>query len=133
MFIPYNIYSWVPPKLTPEQEIQIGKEIAQEGREKFLRRYHPYLSKKEQERITDAEDWTTTQRIRVIVIGVLFLGAIIFFAAPVFVIALPAIVIVLAVSLGSMYFARSRYRRWVDEMIAKYAAHVATLPPDAPV
>jgi len=125
MYILYNIYSWNPPKLTPEQEIYLGREIALAGREAFLRRYHPYLSKKEQAQVQMSQNMTTSQKIKALIIGALFFAPMIFFGPAVPLVLLVAFVPIVGLSMGSLLLSRNRYRRWVDEMIGKYAKHVA--------
>ena len=118
--IQYQLYFWNPPKLTAEQEVQIGREIVLQGREIFLKKA-PYLPP-DQRRLVEQAPPATPLRIAVAV--VFFGGALVFFA--VFWWLLIALVPILLLSLGSMWQARSRYRQWVDEMIAKYATHEAT-------
>jgi hypothetical protein len=118
VYIRYNIYFWIPPHLTPEEEIQAGRQIVLQGREVFLQKA-PYLSNEEQRRIEDAKHISGNKRI---ILGVVFAALVI----PVFVVAwwlLIAVIPVIILSLGSMLHARTRYRNWVDEMISKYAAH----------
>jgi hypothetical protein len=124
-YIRYNVYFWAPPTLTPEQEIHIGGEIAREGREAFLERHHPYLSKREQEQIVEAKNRTPAQNARVWIVATLFFGPLLFFAWPVILIGLLACIPIFGLSIGSMLLSKGRYRRWVDEMVAKYAAHAA--------
>lgn len=121
MYISYNVYLWSPPILTPEQEIEIGRQIILEGREAFLKRA-PYLSEKDRQRAEAAKHYTPKQKI---ILGVVFAAivvpAIVFFWLPMLLLIVP----VLIYSGGSLLYARSRYHRWVDEMIAKYAASTA--------
>jgi hypothetical protein len=125
MYIRYNIYSWTPPKLTPEQEIYLGREISLEGREAFLRRNHPYLSKNEQDQVQMSQNMTRSEKIKILVIGTLFFGPMIIFVPAIPLVALLALTPIIGLSMGSLVISRNRYRLWVDKMIAKYAKYVA--------
>jgi hypothetical protein len=114
----YFIYLWTPPILAPEQEIQIGRQIVLEGREAFLRKT-PYLSEEEQQRIEWAKNVSPTKRI---IFGVIFAALVIPFLASVWWLVIPVIPAI-ALSLGTRFHAKNRYRNWIDEMIAKYAAY----------
>lgn len=122
--IRYNIYLWTPPTLTPEQEIQVGREIARVGRDACLRQT-PYLSKEEQQRIAATQNLSTPRKMVIGLIGVLLVGLMVFTGGIALAIALIAVTPLLVLSIGSLLHAKKRYQRWVDEMLAKYAAHVA--------
>lgn len=121
MYVRYNIYLWTPPKLTAQEEIQIGRQIVLEGRDVFLQKA-PYLSENEQRYIESAKHRTPTQWV---ILWVIALGV----AIPVLIVAwIPFLIVlvpVLIFSGTSLLHARARYRNWVDEMIGKYAAYVA--------
>jgi hypothetical protein len=117
VFVRYRIYFWNAPILRLDQEIQIGKEIAREGRDSFLRRHHPYLGDDEQQRIAATAQMTPALKSRAFVLAALFFVPIIIFVGPGLLIVLALALPVLVLSIGSMLIARSRYHRWVDEMI----------------
>lgn len=123
--IRYSIYFWAPPKLTLEQEILVGQEIAKEGREAFLRRNHPYLSNAEQQQIQSSQLWTKAQKFRVVIFATLFFAVALIFAGPMILIGLLAAIPILALSGFSLFVSRNRFRQWVDEMIQKYETHAA--------
>jgi hypothetical protein len=127
-YVKYNIYLWGPPTLTPEQEIEIGREIALRGRDYFRQRA-PYLSNEEQQRIEDAKHYTRGHKIKIIVVAILLFGPCIVFISRtprIWVPFLIALVPILVLSLGSLLHARARYHKWINEMLAKYATHVAS-------
>jgi multisubunit Na+/H+ antiporter MnhG subunit len=120
----YRLYSWSRPKLTLEEEVAVGHEIAIKGKDIFLRQT-PYLSAVERQRIENAKKQTVAQKIGVIALAVLFFGPAIIFLGVDWTRFLIVLVPVLIVSIGSLLAAKASYRKWVDEMLAKYAAHVA--------
>jgi hypothetical protein len=119
-FIQYQLYFWNPPTLSAEQEIQIGREIAMQGRDVFLKKA-PYLPGNQRQLVEQAPPI----KPRGIAILIVFCGAMLWFFA-VFWWLLIGLVPILLLSIGSLLHSRSRYRKWVDEMIGKYAAHEAT-------
>ncbi len=123
----YNIYTWCPPILTPEEEIEAGRQIVIKGREWYLSQT-PYLSRHETARIENAKTMTKEQKFRLIGIAVVFFGLVIFMVGAKFFIALLAATPILALIMGSLYLSRRRYHQWVDHMIAKYAAYAAAHP-----
>jgi hypothetical protein len=113
----YTLYFWCPPQLTPEQEIEIGRQIVLEGREVFLKRA-PYLSEEDRRRIEAAKQMAPWQRVLAgITLTVMVIGALMVAWLPLLMVGVP----IFLYSGGSLWHARSRYHRWVDEMIAKYA------------
>jgi hypothetical protein len=120
----YRLYSWSRPKLTLEEEIAVGREIAIKGKDVFLHQA-PYLSEIERQRIENAKKQTVVQKIGMIVLAILFFGPAIIFLRADWIRILIVLVPVLIVSIGSLLAAKASYRKWVDEMVAKYAAHVA--------
>jgi Flp pilus assembly protein TadB len=120
MYVRYNLYFWTPPILTPEQEIQVGRQIVLEGRETFLKRA-PYLSDEDRRHVEAGKHYTPKQRIILCFIGVVFLIVLIVTAWPL----LFGIIPIVLYSGGTLWHSRARYHRWVDEMIAKYAASAA--------
>jgi hypothetical protein len=126
LYIRYSVYLWTPPILTPEQEIQIGHQIVVEGREVFLKRA-PYFSHEDQRHIEAARHYTTKQRI---VLGTIF-AAMMIAVVVLFWPILLGIIPILLYSGGSLLHARNRYHRWVDDLIAKYAASITPKPRNA--
>ncbi len=126
--IRYRPYRWRPPNLTPLQKLEIGREIITTGRGAFFEQNHPYLSKEEQEQLARSKHMSRKQKVRVIALALLLFGPVVFFVGWPFLILLLVASPVLVLSLGTMFFARRRYRRWVDEMADGYTRHVANLP-----
>jgi hypothetical protein len=124
----YRLYSWSRPKLTLEEEIAIGREIAIKGKDVFLRQA-PYLSEIERQRIENASKQTVVQKIGIITLAALFFGPVIIFLGVTWIRILIVLVPVLIVSIGSLLAAKASYRKWVDEMVAKYAAQIAKSRP----
>jgi hypothetical protein len=103
----------------PEQ-IEIGREIALNGRDYFRRRA-PVLSNEEQQRTYDAKHYIRGQKIKIIVVAILLFGPCIVFISStprIWVPFLIALVPILVPSLCSFLHARARYHKWIDEMLA---------------
>lgn len=131
--IRYRIYTWTPPRLTPEQEAALGRQIALEGRERFLEKHHPYLGEDEQAQLVAAKTWTIGQKVILGFVGVMFFGLAALTGGLLLLVALITCSPILALSMGSLLVSRNRYRKWVDEMLGKYAASQARDSPKHPL
>jgi hypothetical protein len=69
---------------------------------------------------------TPAQKTRAFILAALFFVPIIIFIGPGVLIVLVLALPILVLGISSMLIARRRYHRWVDDMIAKYAKHVAS-------
>jgi hypothetical protein len=133
--IKYFIYFWSPPTLAYEEEVEVGKQIVLMGREKFLE-LTPYLSQEGRSRNKYYRNlrnnnpgryaWTVLIAVSFFAIAIYTIIATNHLANFLIVLLIAGVPIGL-LSIGSMMSARARYRRWVDEMVAKYAAHMAKL------
>jgi hypothetical protein len=117
----YHVDIWTPPKLSPEQEIAIGRVIARVGREKFMKLL-PYLPE-HQRRLVRPPKFDIAEIVAILFgVGLLFLSVI-----------APSVLIggavVFAYSMGTLWLTRSAYNTWADEMLAKFRAHIAASRP----
>ncbi|MGA2312024.1 MAG: hypothetical protein ABSF87_06625 [Xanthobacteraceae bacterium] len=118
--IRYFLYFWTPPILTAAQEIEMGRLILLEGREKFMERTAPF-----REGIGGRQKLTNfglRQWIVVAAFVALVIPALMVFWLPVLI----ATVLIGCYSGGSLLLSRHYHRQWTDQMIAKYATSVAT-------
>ena len=118
MIVPvrYTYFIWTPPKLTRDQEIEFGREIAKLGKQHFVDEFRRNLGK------------TSTQTARPVnafkkflagafLIGMLVIVFLIGMGPPLIIIATP----VLALYFVSRHFAIRSYDRWLDALVAKAA------------
>jgi hypothetical protein len=127
MIVQYAYISWSAPRLTQEEAIELGRQIAMNGRESFVREFRKSLSKvKPEQQQGGIQNWPAVARYAVL-IAVL---ALCFFGLT----AMPArewvrmfilMAIVMCIYGMSAWFAYRRFCKWVDYLIANYAAHVA--------
>jgi hypothetical protein len=132
MIVQYAYISWSPPRLMEQEELELGRRIAQVGREQFEREFRESIKKahlKNRPPRTGIAAWP--EEVRYIILIVLFGAGGIFlvraglaeqFMARV----IPLCVIVMLVYYGSVFFAVRRFNKWVDYLIAKYARQAAT-------
>lgn len=119
----YKIYLWSPPRLTPEEEVSIGRDIALMGYDHFKRRA-PYLGQAERDFIESARHFTINDWIQGGVVFIILLTPLIVFPL----LLVPILVIgafILVVSGGSLLYARAIYHKWLRDMLAKYAVNIA--------
>lgn len=116
--IRYTLFFWTPPILTPEQEIEIGRLIVLEGREKFLQRA-PFQANRRGR--VDFRNFGMRQWIILIAFVALIIPGLIVFWLPMLI----ACFLIGIYSGGSFLLSRYYYGRWVDKMIGKYATAVA--------
>ena len=113
----YYLYFWTPPVLTAAQEIEAGRSIVMEGREKFLKRTAPF---NDAMRVLP-RDFGPGRWIAIAIFAALMIPTLIAFWLPIFI----GVAIIGSYSGGTLALSRYYHRRWADQMIAKYAAHAA--------
>jgi hypothetical protein len=126
MMVQYSYVTWSPPSLTESQELELGRQIALVGREHFVREFRKSIGKSQQPRKGGIADWPPAARWAFIVV---FGGFILFGLAQMDESAWRGLVALLVMVLGiyfvSVYFATRKFERWIDRLVARYAAHVA--------
>ena len=123
MLIPirYSYISWEPPKLTDEEELAMGREIAAQGREHFVAEFRKSIGRRKgQPERQPAAPLKIFGAILFFVVGISFIVAVGMGPFLVF-----GIVVITGIYLLSMHFATRKFERWIDHLVAKYAAYVA--------
>lgn len=124
MMVPvrYTLYFWNPPILTPEQEVNAGRQIVMTGGPEAWKKKAPYLPDKERARVEAyASTKRTVPQVILAVTGLLAFLAIAIAAGPrLWIILGVACVTVLPLSLYTLVTARKRYYDWVDKMVSAY-------------
>ena len=131
MIVQYSYITWSPPNLRAEDRLELGRRIAAVGREQFAKEFRESIKmahlKNRPPRIGIAA-WP--EEVRYIILTV-FLGGMLIFLIKVgegerflarFV---PLAVIISLIYYGSVFFAVRRFNKWVDSLVAEYAAHAA--------
>jgi len=132
MVVQYKYITWNPPNLTQAEELELGREIALVGREHFVREFRKSINRgKPQQQKTGIAAWPTGARWTFLVV---FGGLMLFglsqmtdrdwgdMARHI----IPIMVIVFSIYFASVYFATRKFERWIDRLVARYAAHVAS-------
>ena len=125
MVVQYSYITWTPPRLAPEEALELGRQIAIRGRETFITEFRQSMGKCKPQQAKQLEKTTPARYIFNICILVLVLFGL--FTMPgrewgrMFVL----ILIFSAVYGISAWFAYRRFCKWVDYLVANYAAHVA--------
>ena len=127
MIVQYSYITWSPPRLAPEEALELGRQIAVYGRETFIREFRKSLGKPRQpQQATGVKKWPAPARYALIIA---ILGLCLFGLA-----SMPArewtrlfvlMVMVMGIYGISAWVAYRRFCSWVDYLIANYAAHVA--------
>ena len=127
MIVQYPYITWSPPRLTPEEAIELGRQIARDGRENFEREFRKSLGKaKPQQRQTGIQKWPAPARYALLVAVVaLCLCGVASMPAREWTRLFVLMVMVLGIYGISAWSAYRRFCKWVDYLIANYAAHVA--------
>ena len=122
--IPYK--SWSPPELSLEDELSLGKHIAEIGRKNFVDEFNRKLYKQHS---SEAQNESPASPVRVFVtVLVLVVIAFLLFAyAPRELIARVVAVttVALIVWFGSIAWTSNKFDRWVNRLLAQYAEHQA--------
>jgi Flp pilus assembly protein TadB len=120
----YTLYFWNPPILTPEEEVEAGRQIVTTGGPEVWKKKAPYLPERERARAetSGARRLTMPQGILLIIL-LLSVLALIVVAGPRLWVPLGvtlgvACVTVLPLSLYTLVTARKRHHNWVDKMVA---------------
>jgi Flp pilus assembly protein TadB len=119
--VKYSYVTWDPPYLSEEEELALGRQIAAQGREQFVAEFRKRMWKRKgQPKSQPASPLK------------IFFAILFFIACISFIVAVgkgPLLVFLLVMVLGiyfvSMHFATRKFEKWVDRLVAKYAAHVA--------
>jgi hypothetical protein len=133
MVVPITYASWKPPKLTEQEELEFGRQIALQGRKKWAKEFRKSLGKsvtKSYESMDYTKNWNPTVR------RIFNIGMAIFILAGLCLmtkddwknlgsILIPIAIIGVAVILVSYYWTTRKFDSWVDYLVAKYATHVA--------
>ena len=127
MIVQYSYITWSPPRLAQEEAIELGRKIAMNGRENFVRDFRKSLGQvKPQQQQSGIQKWPAPARYAFLIA---VLALCLFGLA-----SMPArewgrLVVLMVMVLGiygiSAWIAYRRFCRWVDYLIANYAAHVA--------
>lgn len=154
MIVQYQYITWNPPHLTEEQELELGRQIALVGREHFVREFRKSIGKSaaqahqaRQSSPPPARDAAASSPLRrtlkaldnglqwagvVFIVALVVVGLVMMTGrdleqifARMIPVMIPAMIIVLGIWFGSVYFATRKFERWIDHLVAKYAAHVA--------
>ena len=122
----YTLYFWNPPILTPEEEVEAGRQIVTTGGPEVWKKKAPYLPERERARAeaSGARRLTMPQTILLIIL-LLSVLALCVVAGPRLWIPLGvtlgvACVTVLPLSLFTLVTTRRRYHDWIDKMVAAY-------------
>lgn len=131
MIVQYQYVIWSPPQLTEAQELELGRQIALVGRDHFVREFRKSIGKtKVGRKKTGIAAWPSGARWAFIVVfgGLMLFGALQMTGrewGQLFARMIVLSVFVLAIWFVSVYLAAQKFERWIDHLVAKYAAHVA--------
>jgi TPR repeat protein len=138
--VPYTIYGWVPPELSPSERIWLGGEIAKVGRKFFVAALKQRLSApargknktsftfaeilEDAKRVRDGGTNKTAPPIRAILVAVIFFGGGVWIIAShprLLVTFLIAMAVVVPISMGSLFLMYNKIDRWAQSLIDDYA------------
>ncbi len=123
MMVPYSYLTWSPPHLSDEEELALGRQIAIQGREHFVAEFRKSIGKpKGQPEPPPATPLRIFIAIIFVVGGLWFIASVGMFPQ-----VAVLIVIITGIYLVSMHFATRKFEKWIDQLVAKYAAHVARI------
>ena len=131
MIVQYQYVTWSPPNLTADEELEFGRQIALVGREHFVREFRKSIAKaKPQAQKTGITSWPPAGRWAFVIIfgGFILFGLSLMTGSDwgrLFGRMIPLLVIVLGIYFVSVHFATRRFEKWIDSLVARYAAHVA--------
>jgi len=155
MIVQYQYITWSPPNLSEAEEVELGRQIALVGREHFVREFrksigktaasvsqarHPDFSLTPQQNnsspvrkafkaIDQGLQWAGV----FFILGLIVVGIVILtlkgdwgnLLARVMIAAIPVIIVVVGIYLASVYLATQKFEKWIDHLVARYAAYVA--------
>jgi len=127
MIVQYSYITWSPPRLRPEEAVELGRQIAMNGREDFVREFRKSLGKaKPQQQQSGIQKWPAPARYALLVaILALCLFGLASMPAREWARLFVLMVVVVGIYGISAWIAYRRFCKWVDYLIANYAAHVA--------
>ena len=147
----YSYISWNPPKLTEQEELELGRQIAIQGREHWVKEFRRSLGKSLQEHakknpyesMNYTKNWNpVVRRIFNVALAIMVLAGLCLMSekdwkdlgARILSLLIPGAIIITAILLFSYHRATRKFDSWVDYLVAKYAAHVAKggYPQDSP-
>ena len=113
--------------MTQEDAIEFGRQIAMNGRENFVREFRKSLGKaKPQRQQSGIQNWPASARYALMLaVLALCLFGLASMPAREWVRLFVLMVMVMGIYGFSAWFAYRRFCKWVDYLIANYAAHVA--------
>ena len=117
----YSYVTWNPPHLTNEEELALGRQIAAQGRESFVADFRKNIGKPKGQ--VERKPATPLKMFFAIIFFVVCFAVII--GAGLFPFCAVIIIFITGIYLVSMHFATRKFEKWVDMLIAKYAAYVA--------
>jgi hypothetical protein len=148
--VQYHYITWNPPHLTEAEELELGRQIALVGREHFVSEFRKSIGKSAAQAYQSRQNDSTPARenasssplrraVKAVYNGLQWVGLILLIVMVVtglvlmtgrdwgqmFARIIPLIIIVLGILLLSVYLATRKFERWVDHLVARYAAHVA--------
>ncbi len=129
--VQYAYITWKPPKLTEEQGLELGKRISAIGKEQFEAEFRQSIRAAQLDGRpprTGVAAWPEEVRYIILTIwlGGMLIVLIRLHEAERFLAALvPICMIVLLVYYGSIFLAVRRHNKWANDLVARYARHVA--------
>jgi hypothetical protein len=125
MVVHYAYITWSPPRLSPKAALELGKQIASQGCESFIREFRQSLDKpKQQDQHSGVEK--TPAKIVLAILGLaVCLVRLLCMSASQWRGLFGLFVMLLSVYYVSAWFAYRRFCKWVDYHIQNYASHVA--------
>lgn len=121
MIVSYSYVTWDPPHLTADEELSLGREIAIKGREQFVAEFRANIGKQPSD-----QQGQPASPLRVFVTIIFLVGCLaVIVSAGMFLPVAVIIVFVTGIYLVSVHIATRKFEKWVDRLIARYAAHIA--------
>ena len=127
MIVQYSYITWSPPRLTPDEALELGRQIAKNGRENFVHEFRKSLGKaKPQKQQSGIQKWPAPARYALLIaVLALCLFGLASMPAREWTRLCVLMVMVLGIYGISAWMAYRRFCKWVDYLIANYAADVA--------
>ena len=130
MIVQYQYITWNPPHLSEAEELELGRQIALVGREHFVKEFRKSIGKSAAESYQTryANPSPARKAFTYIILGISAVGLFLMTKKDwgnMMARLIPLLVIVLGIYLISLYLATRKFERWIDHLVARYAAHVA--------
>jgi hypothetical protein len=126
MIVQYQYVTWSPPSLTDEEELEYGRQIALVGREHFVREFRKSILGSQQPKEGGISSWHPAARwaftaafVSLMLFGLTLMNERQWSGM------IMLMIMALAIYFVSAYFAARKYEKWIDHLVARYAAHVA--------